>query len=109
MVRVYLVVGLAAVIFSIYAVIDCAMTDHRRARGIPKPLWVMVILVIPVIGATLWFVLGKDRSAGNAQRRSVAPDDDPAFLRRLGTDQEQDERIRKLEQELAELDDDSKD
>ncbi|MEO6944693.1 MAG: PLDc N-terminal domain-containing protein [Lacisediminihabitans sp.] len=109
MVRVYLVVGLAAVIFSIYAVIDCAMTDHRRARGIPKPLWVVVILVIPVIGAVLWFIVGKDRNAGNAQRRSMAPDDDPAFLKRLGTDQEQDERIRKLEQELAELDDDSKD
>ncbi len=109
MVRVYLVVGLAAVIFSIYAVIDCAMTDHRRARGIPKPFWVLVILLLPVIGATLWFVLGKDRSAGKAQRRAMAPDDDPAFLRRLGTDQEQDERIRKLEQELAELDDDSKD
>jgi uncharacterized integral membrane protein len=89
MVRVYLVVGLAAVIFSIYAVIDCAMTDHRRARGIPKPLWVLVILLLPVIGAVLWFVVGKDRSSGKAQR--------------------QDERIRKLEQELAELDDDSKD
>ena len=109
MVRVYLVVGLAVVIFSIYAVIDCAMTDHQRARGIPKPLWVLVILVVPVIGAVLWFVVGKDRSAGNGQLRRVAPDDDPAFLKRLGTDQEQDERIRRLEQELAELDDDSKD
>jgi hypothetical protein len=109
MVRVYLVVGLAAVIFSIYAVIDCAMTDHRRARGIPKPLWVLVILLLPVIGAVLWFVVGKDRSSGKAQRRVMAPDDDPTFLKRLGTDQEQDERIRKLEQELAELDDDSKD
>jgi hypothetical protein len=39
----------------------------------------------------------------------MAPDDDPAFLRSLGSDQEQDERIRQLEQELADLDDDSKD
>ena len=66
-------------------------------------------LLIPIIGAILWFVLGKDRSSGRGQARRMAPDDDPAFLRRLGTDQEQDERIRKLEQELAELDDDSKD
>jgi hypothetical protein len=109
MVRVYLIVGLAAVIFSLYAVVDCAMTDHRRARGIPKPLWVLVILVIPVIGALLWFTLGKDRNTGKGQLRRVAPDDDPAFLKRLGTDKEQDERIRRLEQELAELDDDSKD
>ena len=36
--------------------------------------------------------------------RVTAPDDDTEFLRRLGQDAEQDERIRRLEQELAELD-----
>jgi hypothetical protein len=41
--------------------------------------------------------------------KQLAPDDDPAFLRGLGKDKEQEERIRRLEQELAELDDDSKD
>ena len=109
MARFLFIAGIAAVCFTVYAVIDCAMTDHRRARGIPKLLWVLVILVIPIIGGLLWFTLGKDRSTGSGRARSVAPDDDPAFLRSLGSDQEQDERIRKLEQELADLDDDSKD
>jgi hypothetical protein len=108
MVRLYLIVGIAAVVFMIYAAIDCLMTDNYRARGIPKPLWVLVILFIPVIGAILWFVIGKDRRA-KGPARQVAPDDDPAFLRGLGKDKEQEERIRRLEQELAELDDDSKD
>ena len=132
MVRLYLIVGLAAVIFTIYAAIDCAMTDHRRARGIPKALWILVIIVLPSIGALLWFTLGKDRSGGSRQVRTTAPDDDPAFLcglntnkpgtnqsgtdkpgtegkGALGTDADQEERIRRLEQALAELDDDSKD
>jgi hypothetical protein len=108
MVRLYLIVGIAAVVFIIYAAIDCLMTDGHRARGIPKPLWVLVILFIPIIGAVLWFVLGKDRRTRRPALR-VAPDDDPAFLRGLGRDKEQEERIRRLEQELAELDDDSKD
>jgi hypothetical protein len=108
MVRLYLIVGIAAVVFTIYAAIDCLMTDNHRARGIPKPLWVLVILFIPIIGAVLWFVIGKDRRAGGKVRQ-LAPDDDPAFLRGLGKDKEQEERIRRLEQELAELDDDSKD
>jgi uncharacterized protein YigA (DUF484 family) len=37
--------------------------------------------------------------------RTVAPDDDPEFLNRLRRDRDQEARIRKLEQELAELDD----
>ena len=47
------IAGIAAVCLTVFAVIDCAMTDHRRARGIPKLLWVLVILVLPIIGALL--------------------------------------------------------
>lgn len=32
-----------------------------------------------------------------------APDDDPAFLQSIGTDFDQEERIRRLEEELAAL------
>ena len=36
----------------------------------------------------------------------VAPDDDPTFLSGLRREEEQNERIRQLEQELSDLDDD---
>jgi len=107
MVRVYIVVGLGIVALSIYAAIDALMTDKRRTRGLPKALWVLVILVLPVIGAVLWLTLGKDRGKRKPVMRQTAPDDDPDFLRRLGSEKEQEERIRRLEQELADLDDDS--
>lgn len=107
MVRVYIVVGLIIVALSIYAAIDSLMTDKRRTRGLPKFLWVLVILFLPVIGAVLWFTLGKDRGKGRPVARQTAPDDDPDFLRKLNSEKEQEERIRRLEQELADLDDDS--
>lgn len=107
MVRVYIVAGLVIIALTIYAAIDSLMTDKRRTRGLPKFAWVLVILVLPVIGAVLWFTLGKDRGKGKQVSRQTAPDDDPDFLRRLGTTKEQEERIRRLEQELADLDDDS--
>lgn len=107
MVRVYIVVGLIIVALSVYAAIDSLMTDHRRVRGIPKFFWVVVILLLPVVGALLWFVLGKDRGGSRQAPRQTAPDDDPEFLARLGTEKEQAERIARLEQELADLDDDS--
>jgi hypothetical protein len=106
--RFLVAAAVAVVFFTIYALVDCLMTDRRRVRGIPKALWILVILVITPIGGILWLTLGKDRSLGGLANRRTAPDDDPAFLKRLGRDKDQDERIRRLEQELAELDDDSK-
>jgi hypothetical protein len=58
------------------------------------------------VGAILWFTVGRGRRDENVPRRTIAPDDDPAFLKNLRRDEEQDERIRRLEQELADLDDD---
>lgn len=103
------VAGIALAIgFWVYAVIDCVITDARRARGIPKPAWVLVTIFLSVIGGALWFFIGKDRHQGRGGLRSRgAPDDDPTFLRSLSVDAEQEERIRRLEREIAELDDDS--
>lgn len=106
MVRVYIIVGLVLVALTIYAAIDSLMTDHARVRGLPKPLWFIVVLLLPLVGPVLWLTIGKDRGRGRQVKRQTAPDDDPEFLRRLGSTKEQEERIRRLEQELADLDDD---
>jgi cytochrome bd-type quinol oxidase subunit 2 len=89
----------------VFAYVDLALTERSRVRALPKIAWVFVI-VLPVIGALLWFFIGKERRDRGGQSRTIAPDDDPAFLANLRRDEEQDERIRRLEQELAELDDD---
>ena len=99
-----------AIGFWVYAVVDCALTDARRARGVPKSAWMLVTIFLSGLGGALWFVIGKDRNRGNSGVRSQgAPDDDLTFLRSLSVDTEQEERIRKLEREIAELDDDSHD
>jgi hypothetical protein len=110
MARFWLILVVAVVFFTVYAVVDCLLTDRQRIRAIPKPAWVLVIIFVTPVGGILWLTLGKDRRVGREETRLVrAPDDDPAFLRRLGSEAEQEERIRQLERELAELDDDSKD
>jgi hypothetical protein len=107
MVRLWLVVGFFAAVFYIYAIVDCILFERERVRGLPKGAWVPIVIVFPIIGALLWFSVGrgpKPRAAGPI-RRGPAPDDDPAFLERLARDRAQQEHIRKLEQQLAELDD----
>jgi hypothetical protein len=102
--KVWIILFVAAAALTIFTIVDVLLTDARRARGVPKPVWV-IIAILPIVGTLLWFLVGKG-PADTTYRRATAPDDDPTFLSGLGTKAEQDERIRKLEQELADLDDD---
>jgi len=100
----FLVIGIViAVALSIFTFIDIALTEGKRVRGVPKGFWFFVAL-IPFLGILLWFLVGKEPFKEG--RAVVAPDDDPAFLRNIRRDEEQDERIRRLEEELAQLDSD---
>lgn len=106
MARLLFGLGVAAVIFTIYAVADCAFFDRTRIRGLQRGWWIVIILFVPIIGGLLWFIIGRGRAnrVGSGRGRTLAPDDDAEFLRQLREDAAQDERIRRLEQELADLD-----
>jgi len=106
-----IVLGVAAIAFWVYTIVDVLLTERTRFRAFPKPVWAVGVALLPVIGGLLWLGVGKARRAGRSAR-PVAPDDDPAFLSTLSRDEvakraEQDERLRRLEQELADLDDDT--
>jgi hypothetical protein len=84
--------------------VDLFMTQNPRVRAFPKPVWIAVVVALPIIGPTLWLLVGKARK-GPSKRRTVgrAPDDDPSFLGSIDTESS-DERIRRLEEELRKLD-----
>lgn len=94
-----------AAALTIYAVVDCAMTDARRTRALSKPVWLVVALLVPVIGPLLWILIGKGLLL--SPQRSTAPDDDEAFLRSLNEQVAHDGRINQLEEELRSLDEQS--
>ena len=97
-----LILALVATACWVYTIVDCAVQPPPRHRGVSKPLWIVIVLVLPVIGGVLWLLVGRARrSAVHATR---APDDAPEFLGRIGSISDQDERIRRLEEELAMLD-----
>jgi hypothetical protein len=106
MVGLWVIGGVIAAMFYIYCAVDCALTERSRIRGLPRLMWIVVILIFPMIGGILWLAIGRGRRVQPSRvRRAAAPDDDPEFLRNLGRQRERDARIRKLEEELAELDD----
>jgi hypothetical protein len=97
----------AMIAFALFALIDCLARDDDEIRGLPKFMWVFVILLFPVVGPAGWFLAGRPRAADGwlargdlrndapvrpaAPRRMLAPDDDPEFLRSLSRRRREDE------------------
>lgn len=94
---------LLAVGLAVYALVDLASSDEDERGGIPKGLWVVLIILLPFLGPIAWILVkrsasrsgarsrpagrpGPGSAPGGARRRRnapVAPDDDPEFLWRL--------------------------
>jgi hypothetical protein len=86
------------VVFILYCLIDALQSRRATVRMLPKWLWLVVIMLIPVLGAAAWLIWGRPPrvlyaapSSGTSpgllsafrSRGPAAPDDDPAFLRQL--------------------------
>lgn len=78
---------LATVGVTIYALIDCWQREERTVRALPKALWFAVIVFLPLIGGLLWLTTGRGRPVDGdgitVPRHATAPDDDEDFLRSL--------------------------
>ncbi|HSP52811.1 MAG TPA: PLD nuclease N-terminal domain-containing protein [Cryobacterium sp.] len=104
MVRLWFALGVVVVVLTVYTLVDCALLNRSRVRGLPRWVWIFVIVLIPVIGPVLWLLIGRGRASTGKVVRSFAPDDDIDFLKGLDRAKSDQERLRALEQELADLD-----
>ena len=67
----------------VYAFVDCVRADARDLRHLPRPVWLLLILV-PLVGALAYLLAGRPLHVTDEPAvRPLAPDDDPEFLRRL--------------------------
>jgi hypothetical protein len=108
MVRWIVIGAVGIVAFTVYALVDLFMTHAPRVKAFPKPVWIAVIVALPVVGPALWLLVGKARPKKRpAPTTGRNPDDDASFLSAIDRE-ESDERIRRLEEELRKLDDEPK-
>jgi hypothetical protein len=83
-------------ILAVYALVDLVQTDDKDVQGLPKLVWVLLIVLVWIVGPVAWLVAGRKgrglpglppRSVGGPsgapRGRTLAPDDDPDFLRGL--------------------------
>ncbi|MFG2036710.1 PLD nuclease N-terminal domain-containing protein [Dactylosporangium sp. NPDC048998] len=108
---------LIVLVATLIALIDCLSSEREDIRGLPRPVWFLAILLLPIVGPVAWFFAGRPASleqragvlaGGRSRRRVTAPDDDPEFLRGIDTTQSRNdaELLRRWEEDLKRRDDD---
>ena len=83
------------IVLAVYALVDLVQTRDEDVQGLPKLVWVLLIVLVWVVGPLAWLLAGSrsrtlpglmpraDGPRAAPGRRTTAPDDDPDFLRGL--------------------------
>lgn len=116
-------IGILLIALWAYCIFDVISTEEALIRNMPKVLWLIVVILLPTIGAVAWLLLGRPAGAGlrpgdtspyrpapRAAPRPLAPDDDPSFLARLDEETRRlrawEDDLRRREEDLRRNDDD---
>ncbi|MCA0157128.1 PLD nuclease N-terminal domain-containing protein [Tsukamurella sp. M9C] len=101
--------GAIVMLMWVAALIDVIVSDEYRVRHLPKGGWLIVVILIPLAGSLIWFLLGRPVGApagGGAPSRATGfpeyerpgrhiaqyADDDDEFLRQCRERAEQQRR-----------------
>jgi hypothetical protein len=104
-------VGIVLLALWIYCIIDVISADETLVRNLPKIVWLLLVIILPVVGSVVWLVVGRPERASfrpgtTTYRRPLkaitAPDDDPRFLAQLDDEAK---RLRRWEEDLKRRED----
>jgi hypothetical protein len=86
--RLLIFIAVVWLLFTVFVTVFAASAKKNEVRNLPKWLWVLICLAVPIVGGLLYLVLGRPLGGPKTRggkSRVVAPDDDPAFLRDLSS------------------------
>ena len=99
------------VVLLVACLVDAVQSPPSQVRSLPRWTWILLIALVPFAGPIAWLFAGRPRrgAAANpatwplrdfaAQPRTIAPDDDPEFLRTLKKQNEHEARLREWEED----------
>ena len=91
MVRLFILLAAVQLVLFVLALISVLSAD--RVRSLPRALWVLLIVILPLAGPILYFFWGRpvpapaEATPVRRKPRPSSPDDDPEFLRSMNSEQ----------------------
>ena len=107
----YIVFSVAYLALVVFALVDVLTSNDGQVKHLPKMVWILLIVFLPLIGSVVWLIAGKDRalpatfvSFGDPRREPAKPEStteqELAALEREIEFHEKQEKLRRLEEEL---------
>lgn len=56
----YVVLSALILLVTIVALFDVISRDDSAIRGLPKLVWVILIILVPIAGSIVWFLVGRE-------------------------------------------------
>ncbi|MFJ4046796.1 PLDc N-terminal domain-containing protein [Microbacterium sp. NPDC089987] len=69
---------LITIALMVFALVDIIRRDDGQVRFMPKFVWLLLVVLLPLLGSVLWFALGREYPEGGIRlgrpaRRETAP------------------------------------
>jgi hypothetical protein len=103
--------GLIVMALWIFAIFDVIATDEILVRNLPKGLWLVLVIFVPVVGPLAWLIMGRPMYAGWQPGGQRAPEskrqaprgieDDPGWSGTNAAPQRSADELRRWERDLA--------
>jgi hypothetical protein len=113
------VLALVEVVLLVYCVLNIITTPDAEVRNLPKLLWLVLVVVLPLVGGIAWLIAGRPQGPARSmpykgnqgvppmydrpgRATAFRPEDDEAFLRTLRERAEQQRRGAEQQRRAAE-------
>ncbi|WP_101844541.1 PLD nuclease N-terminal domain-containing protein [Zhihengliuella sp. ISTPL4] len=96
--------SLLVIALMIGALIDIITRDDAQVKYLPKMIWIIIVIFLPLIGSALWFAIGREYGDAGVplprMRRAERPATPTAAVTRPAPPVD----VRSTEQQIADLD-----
>jgi hypothetical protein len=56
------IVGLVLLGLWLYVILEVITTDSTLCRNLPKPLWLVIVILLPSVGSVAWLIAGRPQN-----------------------------------------------
>jgi hypothetical protein len=69
----YVVVSVVTLLLVVGALVDISTRSEWQVKHLPKTVWVLLVVFLPLIGSMLWFLIGREYSKPPGEIFTVRP------------------------------------